>query len=231
MSGIDVDPVRKDRVTVVTWPHVRRHLLGNPISVRLTVTAVGGVSVEPFKIGWNYCPCTEALEDPGNSSLKGISRFLELEDNREDQPEWERTVVLLGDVVYSWDCLRAIFANTEPWPRFVGTSNLSPGGGELWGISWLADADAQMRTFLGSALERHPPFHGTYQPGQLRRWLWEANTTFDALMPDAMRHRERPWFVPIDDYTRDIDLPEHVLAIPKLSEAAAADDAANGVTW
>lgn len=160
------------------------------------------------------------LKDPGNSSLKGIDRALRdlhiIGDDPFSAPTGNaKTVVLFGDAVYSWACLRACLNLTEKGARFVGTSDLSRSGGELWGLVWRAPAHLMMVESLRDALGKHPPFED-YQPGQMRRWLWET--------PSCE-------YVSIDDYTRDIDLPEHVAAIGKLAELANADDREHGLIW
>lgn len=175
------------------------------------------------------------LPDPGNSSLKGISRYLE---HRGVSHNFDATIVLLGDVVYSWACLNAIMGcamRTGATSRhgaswgFVGTSDLNASGGELWGVAWAKQHDVHMLGSLADALLRHPPFEDEYQPGQMRRWMsgWKRG--------DVAEHRDTlaEWghYLAVDDYTRDIDLPSHVAQIPALSELAAADDAAHGMLW
>lgn len=174
------------------------------------------------------------LADPGNSSLKGIARYLEQWDSTERQhgvihrgPS-DRVIVLLGDVCYSWKGLNALLlASTEH--GFVGTRNLSESGGELWGVAWMRKFEDQMLTDLRDALLRHPPFEDEYQPGQLRRWImgWRRGS----LVERVDRLRRSGLYFDIDDYTMDVDLPIH---IPKLAEAsvlAREDDSMNGLTW
>lgn len=173
------------------------------------------------------------LRLPGNSSLKGIARYLADQAGPISSHEDFLTVVLLGDVVYSWACLRAILTPAHWGMGFVGTSDLSRSGGELWGLAWKPNARPAMMGTLRAALARHPPFE-EYQPGQMRRWLWEVDTfihgggNIDVAAADPM---PRTWYTAIDDYTRDIDLPEHVNSLHKLSELANADDKANGLIW
>lgn len=207
-------------------------------------------------------PYAVELKDPGNSSLKGIRRFLRdqdldqrglpppIQDRRESEIQY---VVLLGDVVYSWDCLRKIFAGTHWHMGFVGSGDLSKSAGELYGVSWKGGAHDTMLTLLDRALEKHPPSQDVYQCGQLRRWLWEAdilcgNTEYGAnyageisLLRNPVFRRwpaawtpaglHRTWYVVADDYTDDVDVPEDVYYLPQLAKAAAADDAANGLRW
>jgi hypothetical protein len=44
-------------------------------------------------------------------------------------------------------------------------------------------------------------------------------------------HATGQFYQAVDDYTRDIDLPEHVSNLVQLSAYAAADDRHNGVVW
>jgi hypothetical protein len=164
------------------------------------------------------------LPDPGNSSLKGIARYLEL---RGDQPP-DRTVVLFGDVVYSWACLEQLLKFSENY-GFAGTANLSASGGELWGVAWAREFDDEMMRELRDALLRHPPFGDEYQPGQMRRWItgWRRGNIVNHVRDLALRGH----YAAIDDYTHDIDLPSDIALLPELSIAAAKDDADHGALW
>lgn len=197
-----------DVITIVTWSEV--------------IAALSKAPPPPFvkaTLGFT------SLLDPGNSSLKGIHRYLESQALIAGAPRPDRTVVLLGDVVYSWRCLEAIFAGTTSSTgvgvRFVGTADISPSGGELWGVAWMREDDYVMMTALEHALAKHPPFDDTYQPGQLRRWMW-------ALHP---AYQTTPRYTAIDDYTVDIDRPEDLAKLDGVSRFAAEDDAVHGVTW
>lgn len=179
---------------------------------------------------------THALPDPGNSSLKGIARYLDTQIGRgrcSDHPGFQ-TVVLLGDVVYSWDCLTAIMARPH-WGLhefvFVGSPDLSRSAGELYGISWLASAHETMLGLLDRALAKHPPSEDLYQCGQMRRWLWEADAIGQADESHYPHAPGRTWYVPIDDYTDDVDIPYEVEHLPELALEAAADDVNNGLIW
>jgi hypothetical protein len=175
----------------------------------------------------DYYPDVQTLRDPGNSSLKGISRYLDLPPSALTSGHFDRRVVLLGDVVYSWACLQAILDVGPPWcMKFVGTSDLSRSAGELWGVSWTWEAEKDMRAALADAMHRHPPFV-EYQCGQMRRWLWSQ----DDLYANRTGMGERPWFQAVDDFTKDIDVPSDLLLIPGLSERACNDDREHGVAW
>lgn len=165
------------------------------------------------------------LPAPGNSSLKGIARFLE---QRPPVRPQTKTIVLLGDVVYSWACLDALYGLSGHM-GFAGTSDLSSSKGEVWGIAWHAMHDDAMMAELRDALLRHPPIDDTYQPGQLRRWVvgWRRGDVAD----HVARLRKTGNYTPIDDYTMDVDLPQHVPLLDKASELAAADDEGHGLSW
>lgn len=204
------------RVTVVAWSEVLDSIFKHRMLTRSERPPAEGLS----------------LLEPGNSSLKGIHRYLALTAGAE-QPE--RTIVLLGDVVYSWRCLQAIFEPLDgpyldstgiPRCRFVGTPDISPSGGELWGIAWERVSDTKptgrrgMIDALESALEKHPPFQA-YQPGQLRRWMWQIHPSFHTTIA----------YKRVDDYTMDVDLAEHIGKLGPASELAKADDREHGLIW
>lgn len=222
MDGIGNQGSNHHRVTVVSWYEVKKVLDAHPVRA-------GDWRPQALL---TFRPSFDSLVDPGNSSLKGIARYLDVAA-RSGHPlhneSWpDRIVVLLGDVVYSWRCLDAMLSPSgESNIVFTGTSDLGPGGGELWGIRWDRSADLLMRRRLESALAKHPKFDA-YQPGQLRNWLWEI----DKSLPWAAATRaNRDWFIPIDDYTKDIDVPSDVELLSPLSERAAIDDKEHGVTW
>lgn len=224
-----------NRISVVTWRELSEQIAtyGIPIVPVGTPNWIDGLhhqitreAANTLDVAMRYHPMVKTLPDPGNSSLKGIAEYL-----RHAQiviGQYDRVVVLLGDVVYSWACLRAILDGTHWHMGFVGTSDLSRDGGELWGLSWEKTAEEPMLHSLSDALARHPKFT-EYQPGQMRRWLWAFDEFMHREFGQAMEPRN--WYVPIDDYTRDIDLPEHVKQLGALSEHAAADDRENGVAW
>ncbi len=170
-------------------------------------------------------PAGFVLPEPGNSALKGIARYLEL---REQQGRrYASTIVLLGDVVYSWACLEAIFRMSRTY-GFVGTSGLSPNIGELWGVAWSREFEDRMLSNLRDALLRHP-LGDEYHPQQLRRWVsgWKRGDMLD----HVAKLTRTGAYIPIDDYTHDIDHPSDLVMLPELSKAAAADDAKHGILW
>lgn len=202
-------------ITVVAWPEIHKALYSwdGPPSVARHLTMFDAVT----------------LPDPGNSSLKGLARYLEQLELTVRATKPDRTIVLLGDVVYSWACLRALMDPAVSY-RFVGTSDISPSAGELWGVSFdLPGTTPVMLEALRQALAAHPPFEA-YQPGQMRRWLW-AVTRYVSLGQWTQPPKGADWYHAIDDYTMDVDLPEHVEKLDIVSSEAALDDREHGVTW
>jgi hypothetical protein len=193
-----------------------------------TVSAVLAQRMRGILVDLSY----STLEEPGNSSLKGISRFLACTRGLSWPPSagHDVTSVLFGDCVYSWDCLRKIVHGAVGhW--FVVSPDISRSGGELWGLSWRASDEQAMLGWLEEAIEFHPPFVD-YQPGQMRRWMHRALTPngqyeCHAVTPEAIG--VSPHVITVGDYTMDIDLPQHLQELDRLSIAAKNDDIENGM--
>lgn len=221
----DVTGLPNSLITVVCPVVMSERYVRSGVGVDLPNTTIKGVN-------WRYYPDTCTLADPGNSSLKGIQRYWDLPLSAKPNRPTDRWVVLLGDVVYSWACLRAILDVGPPWcSRFVGTSDLSRSGGELWGLSWTWEANEAMKAALAAAVAQHPPFED-YQPGQMRRWLWHLNASRPSNpKPGTDPDLSVAWYTAIDDYTMDVDLPDQIPALGEVSIRAEEDDAREGVTW
>ena len=223
------------QVTVVSWFPLSEQIMRDKLPV--AVPRDRAMSMD-----------TATLPDPGNSSLKGLSRYL-TQMTAAGYPEPPRTIVLLGDVIYSWACMKALMAvgadipgTRSPPSRFVGTSDLSESGGELWGFAWTHGSAARsVHECIVRAMNRHPSFQA-YQPGQLRRILWETMgpsvaglsvAEWKRVVADVAENGPRalPWYQAIDDYTMDIDVPKHLEALHELSDKASADDKENGLVW
>ena len=170
-----------------------------------------------------FTPNTYTLTDPGNSSLKGARRTIDAFSRDywgEATPIADWNVMLLGDVVYSWDCLTRLLTPSSR-VTVCRTSDLSQSGGELWGVAWSKERDDFVNDALDAALERHPPFRD-YQPGQLRHWYWAMNGAEPGAPVTAYA---------VDDYTDDVDVPADVKNLPLVAAADAADDLKRGITW
>jgi hypothetical protein len=171
-------------------------------------------------------PSYVELATPGNSALRGVGRYLEQRDR--DNRRYDHTIVLLGDVVYSWECLRAIWQISKIG-GFVGTRHLALDKGDLWGVGWSRALNDRMMLDLRDALLRHPPFEDEYRHGQLRRWV--SGFRRGDLADHVIKMQKVEAYTAIDDYTHDIDFPGDLVLLPDLSAAAAADDAKHGVIW
>lgn len=174
------------------------------------------------------------FEQPRNSSLRGIADTMCAlacdGDLPLDRKELDlQIVVLFGDTVYTWECLRELMRSGADGHGFVVSGDLSRSSGEVWGLSWCMKHDVMMCNALAAALRHHPPVNNTYQVGQMRRWLFElcggdiGNIGEHAVcIPNA----ESP-----DDYTRDIDVPAHLKLLPELAAKALADDRKEGLLY
>lgn len=165
---------------------------------------------------WDASVACLTLEDPGTSSLLGLWRCLT------GDLRWPgRTVVLLGDVCYSWSCLSSLMRGSSH--LFVGTSDLAQDRGELWGVAWQDTDSALMLEWVRMALSRHPPF-AEYQCGQMRQWLFAGRDL-------SRRDQREPTYEPVDDYTTDFDTPLDLMRLEDVSRSARLDDALHGMTW
>jgi hypothetical protein len=194
----------------------------------VTVVAESSLTEALFRVAkWPIYTVSVELPVPGNSALKGIARYLELREGQGRR--YQRTIVLLGDVVYSWDCLLEIWEMSVDYYGFVGTKNLSLSKGDLWGAGWSRSHEDWMLTNLRDALLRHPPFDDDPEPGQLRRWI--SGMQRGDLADHIVKLRWAAHYADVDDYTHDIDIPHDLVLLPDLSSLAAEDDAKHGVIW
>lgn len=200
-------------------------MIGKP-GWQVTVLGWNGLTMElmPQCLFPNLNAVAMELPDPGNSSLKGIARYLE----NQAYHRADATIVLLGDVVYSWACLYALVTFSGRF-GFVGTSNLSSSGGELWGVAWHQSYADIMLSELRDAMLRHPPFDDEYQPGQLRRWI--TGWRHGELTTHVASLDRRGAYCRVDDYTMDVDLPHHIPLLDERSVVVAQDDVLHGVIW
>lgn len=223
--GQAVERAHRVRIEVVAWHEVHSGIKEVVMTYR---DPYGSATLAML-------PRYSSLPDPGNSSLKGIHRYLEARALTAGDDRADRTVVLLGDVIYSWACLGSLIffdsfppepVRCAPWCGdilFAGTSDISHAGGELWGLGWKRSADAAMHEALDRALAKHPPYQGTYQPGQLRRWMWALHPSFQTTKHYAATSP--------GDYTKDVDVPADLELVPKISRYARAEDLDHGLEW
>lgn len=212
-------------VSVVGWPNLRDRMIGVLDSLSHATLPSGAPKVAYAalaKLDYEF----SSLADPGNSSLRGISRYLK--QSEPDRSDDGTRIILLGDVVYSWKCLRAL-GSMSAGMGFVGTSDITESTGELWGVAWAKQWHRFMMRDLDDGLLRHPPFQDEYQPGQMRRWMvgWHRGRLADRVA----ELQSQGCFMPVDDYTMDVDLPEHIAKLEGASLMAANDDRMNGLVW
>lgn len=160
------------------------------------------------------------LADPGNHAVAGLQRYLRQRAFVDDQ-----TAVLLGDVIYSRKALKAILTGTAPEAdpafdgvTFVGTLDLTGGGGELFGIR----VSTKCRDVLLAEVPKSSSAFTAYQPGRLRELLWELQKRA-RISWDLRVHRRAP-YIPIGDFTTDIDTPEDVAMLPEIGRLVAAEN-------
>lgn len=165
--------------------------------------------------------CT--LGDPGNSSLKGLERYLMLEHGApQDRRTYPYTIVLLGDVIYTYEAIGSLIG--LPRLAFSVSQDLSLSGGELWGMAWPGDQYGMVHSLLNLALLNHPPSQvdGTYQPGQMRRVLWMAREhILDKIMYDVHATGK--------SYIMDVDIPSDLLELAATIPLVERDDAEVGL--
>ncbi|HZJ67698.1 MAG TPA: hypothetical protein VFD36_29545 [Kofleriaceae bacterium] len=132
-----------------------------------------------------------------------------------------RFIVLLGDVVWTDPAIASLLSD----PRelvFAGTSDLSRGGGETFGLAFTDIAN--MRQLIATCPCRvnrlgQPLSLGKQQRGgHLRRLLWHAMAERHLAPPDPRKTWAPEIYLPIDDDTDDIDTIKDVQALPRLVE-------------
>ena len=181
----------------------------------------GAFSVEAQRLGVEH-----RMIDPGRCIVDGI---LATRDLWAGERVVGRTAIVLGDVVWSRAALRSLVDD----PRtlvFAGTPDVSSSRGEVFGmtfdapgwVSYLADTCPCRSANRSFSLQ---------QSGHLRRLLWWAQHELN-LHPFAVNGIDQTWhpsvYLPVTDYTDDIDTPADVAALPALEEA---DNAEASTCW
>lgn len=169
---------------------------------------------------------------PGNSTIRGLQQVAEAAP---DVLEGD-VVVLLGDVCYSNSALQHLLERPGREVLFVGSPDLSRGGGELYGVSWAASASGVMHKMIAEAAV--PP-GDKYQPGQLRRLLWAYQAHWCLNTPAVRRRgatrgeeaqqqpmKDATWWQPVNDYTRDFDTQDDLRRLGDADVEAFLDDEA-----
>ena len=159
------------------------------------------------------------LPDPGNCIVDGILAA---------QPWWApndhgvagRTLVLLGDVVWSKAALGQVLADQRP-VVFAGTSVLSPSEGEVFALGF--DDSTGMKNLCMTCPcrvdgQRVRAFK-MQQGGHLRRLLWHLQDTKFLRMTATRQSWNPTVYLPIDDWTTDLDTPADLERLPLLTRA------------
>jgi CTP:molybdopterin cytidylyltransferase MocA len=206
-----------------------KHLVkvdGEPIlarTLRLETSLGVGARRRPVVVGWpGMRPACDSqgarlvtLHHPGTSLLFGLLQTTALWSPR------GRTIVLLGDVVFSAAAMAAILAERRPLV-FAGTTTLHGGDGELYALAFDAAAAAPI---VETLRDFRPAYTEHEQPGQLRRLLWSymARTGRTWTHPHEMHHPDL--YLPIDDWTKDIDTPDDLTRLEDLTVRARQEGA------
>lgn len=168
-------------------------------------------------------PLLAQLPAPGKCVVDGILAA---------RPAWDwegRTIILLGDVVWSRSALAAFLADPRPLV-FAGTPDISNSGGEVFGVSFTSEKE--MTVLCMSCPCRKVNF-SVVQGGHLRRLLWHAQQQKGLVPPDDLGNQEpvQTWhpdlYLPITDWTDDIDTPADVRNLPELAYQSAIEEHGN----
>jgi hypothetical protein len=153
------------------------------------------------------------LDDPGNCILDGIAAIVNPNADA-------RTVVLLGDVVWSRDALTSVMVDDRPL-FFAGTTVLSMSQGEIFAVAW---TDHKEMTHLLDTVACRRAKWSQQQGGHLRRLLWWAQNR-RRLPP--VQSSTKTWhpnlYLEITDWTTDIDDDADLQALPEISARCAAE--------
>jgi molybdopterin-guanine dinucleotide biosynthesis protein A len=133
-----------------------------------------------------------------------------------------RTLVLLGDVVWSRAALAAVVADSRP-VVFAGTPVITAAEGEMFSVVF-DDSTAMEKLcttcpcrMSGNRLRGYRQQQG----GHLRRLLWHAQDRAGLRVPTSLK---RTWhesiYLPIEDWTDDVDTPADVARLPELGRFA-----------
>lgn len=159
-----------------------------------------------------------SLRDPGSCIVDGILGAVHLQEGRH--------VVLLGDVVWSWAALEKVLADKRPIV-FAGTPVLSASEGEVFALAFDDPQEvgnlcttcpcrvdgSRVRSFMNQ------------QGGHLRRLLWWTQEVKRLRVTARARQTWHPdVYLPIEDWTNDVDTPADVARLPELARLAELEE-------
>jgi hypothetical protein len=157
---------------------------------------------------YNIDPCIRfylsneiKLNDPPYKTLISFLKFSK-----------ENTLILLGDVLFSEDCVEKIYTNSKEEFKVYGRKYLSKITNKPYGELFAFYIPQHFKkTFIEAVLETEQLFKN----GLLQRWSgWElisyiySNKTPSDIMHVFNKRLFPESFVEIDDYTEDFDTPE-----------------------
>jgi hypothetical protein len=194
-------------------------------AVHPTVTGFANADLRSFYVrtlpGVMSAATLLTLHHPGNHAVAGLQQVVRSDVS---SVHYHSIVVALGDVIYSRAALRELLFGTPPGAdpsfdgiAFVGTPSLTGGGGELFGIR----VPAARRDVLLAEISKTSIAFTDYQPGRLRELLWELQKR-SRISWDLRVHAKAP-YIPITDFTTDIDTPADVANLPELGKLVAAE--------
>mgnify|MGYP001558825798 CR=1 FL=1 len=207
---------------IIDYPKHFIPVVGEPIAYR-TVRLIRQIA-RTAKI-WAVCPQPSKTDfhwkslahyvgvellhptNPGLCILDGIRNTRDLWSQN------DRTVILMADTIFSRAALGAILADQKPL-RFAGSYTTAGGIVELFSLSFAPECQADVRHWLDEVpchKERHAGVPD-FQAGHLRNLLHVA--TGDKWRQPLTWYQPPECFLPITDWTKDIDTVEDIGRIP-----------------
>ena len=164
-------------------------------------------------------PFVLELAEPGLCVVEGLiaaSRYFGIVGRR--------TIVLLGDVVWSRAALEAVLADRRPI-MFAGTPDLTASTGEVFALAF--DDPERVENLCRTCPCRvdgaRRRLFAKQQGGHLRRLLWWTQDHF-RLRPPHRQTWHPDVYLPITDWTDDIDTPADVARLPEFARCAEQEE-------
>lgn len=205
----DLTP-RDSRILVVAGDTIRKDLLPFPSSSATSDRGTlyhnaGGLGVV-------------TLTKPGSSTIAGLAQLLPI-----GMPGSERrTIVLLGDVVYSRESLAKIVHSAEPIV-FAATRDVTPTQGEVFAMTWSPGSAMTAQHLIGRAY-LEAPRHAQPDSDDLRLALWK-HVDFTAHPKELGRRLiENDSFLTITDWTQGFDTPEDLEHLAEIDQLASLEE-------
>jgi hypothetical protein len=217
----------KHLLSIGDEPILRRTLrLLHELGVGDHATVIGRRELAEAMLGWPMSTSWTNLTDPGMCIVDGILEALRLNEDPQTGIYPERTLILLGDVVWSRTSLAAFLADQRP-VVFAGQSVVSPSQGEVFALGF--DDPQAMKNLCETCPcrvdgKRQRVFK-EQRGGHLRRLMWHYQDMHRLRVHPSLR---RTWnesiYLPVDDWTNDIDTPEDMATLPELARLAELEE-------